>query len=180
MKKKVLTIFAVLIAAFLAYTIFLAPAFGHDTLWNTEEALQYYLEHHHGHDREVTILKTAQKGRVKAAIYEWESEQYIALFEKTLFGLRWKYTGMNGVRNDGLLSSSGYWKRSGLKCVVEVYGDNRTGQVGSYEMEYHEQIARSDLEADFILDIYIMDGISGLPSRKLLNQYTPDGQLIER
>ena len=43
-------------------------------------------------------------------------------------------------------------------------------------MEQVPDVARNDIEEDFILDIYILDGIDFLPDR--LTQHTRNGDLL--
>ena len=181
MKRKTTLCLLALFVLFAGYCTIYVPAFSHDTLWNSGEALQEYLDHQHGHDRSVSILKTAEKDRIMGVIYQDEEKLYVAFFTKLLFGTRWKYDGMDMVGEETMMLS-GKWHRekNGSTCDVEIVGDNRTGKVGSYTVKGYDEIARDDLETDFILDIYILDGIESIPTRNLLQQYTPDGQLIER
>ena len=181
MKRKTVLCLLALFVLFAGYCTIYVPAFSHDTLWNRGEALQEYLDHQHGQDRSVTILKTTEKDRIMGVIYQDEEKLYVAFFTKLLFGTRWKYDGMDMVGGDTVfLSGKWHQEPSGSSCDVEIVGDNRKGRVGSYLVAGNEDIARENLEQDFILDIYIMDGIEELPNRNLLQQYTPDGQLIER
>ena len=57
-----------------------------------------------------------------------------------------------------------------------VYGDNRTGAVDSYTVTDADGVGRSDLEADYILDVYVLDGAEQLP--RTLVQYGSDGSVL--
>ena len=120
-------------------------------------------------DREITVLKTAREGRAWAMLYEEASTQdrYLMTFESRLFGLRLRQMGMNTFSEAGRLYQSGSWQTGGTllgsKCVVEIYGDNRGGQIESYVLADAPQAARENLEADYILDLYILDGVESLP-----------------
>ena len=157
----------------------LQSAFAANTCGGSDEALEAYLEESQA--REVTLLKTAQEGRVKAVLYEREDlGGCIALFQKHLFGLRWSYDGMNGFSDDGL-HLTGSWNEGGFggsKCEITVYGDNRGGEVNAYAVtDAGETVAREDLESDYILDIYILDGATELP--RTLVQYDDTGAELE-
>ena len=60
--------------------------------------------------------------------------------------------------------------------AVEHMGDNRTGAVDSYTVTDADGVGRSDLEADYILDVYVLDGAEQLP--QTLVQYGPDGSVL--
>ena len=154
-------------------------AFAANTCGGSDEALERYLEE--SQEREVTILKTAQEGRVKAVLYEREDlGGCVAVFQKRLFGLRWAYDGMNGFSDDGL-HLTGTWNEGGFggpKCEIAVYGDNRDGAVVAYAVtDAGETVAREGLEEDYILDIYILDGAAELP--RTLVQYDESGAELE-
>ena len=159
----------------LAVGLTLRTAFGPQTCGNTDSDLELYLESALPGD--VTVWKTAQEGRVKAVLYHQQDlGECVALFQSQLFGMRWKYDGMDSVKEDGLqvvgsCLEGGFLRRS--RCEVVVCGDNRSGAVASYAMADAQEVARGDLEADRILDIYILDGAGHLP--KQLLQYGPDG-----
>ena len=51
----------------------------------------------------------------------------------------------------------------GTQCEAVVYGDNRSGAVDSYTVTDAGSAGRADLEADYILDLYILDGVESLP-----------------
>ena len=125
--------------------------------------------------REITVLKTAREGRAWAMLYEEGAtrDRYLMTFESRLFGLRLRQMGMNTFSEAGRLYQSGSWQTGtllGSKCVVEIYGDNRGGQIESYVLADAPQAARENLEADYILDLYILDGVESLP--KELTQIT--------
>ena len=46
---------------------------------------------------------------------------------------------------------------------MAVYGDNRNGRAAGYYMADAPEVRREDLESDYILDLYILDGIDHLP-----------------
>ena len=46
---------------------------------------------------------------------------------------------------------------------MAVYGDNRNGRATGYYMADAPGVRREDLESDYILDLYILDGIDHLP-----------------
>jgi hypothetical protein len=60
---------------------------------------------------------------------------------------------------------------------VEIYGDNRDGETAAYTLT--DGVERSDLEADLILDIYILDGADALPDRSDLARYDAAGNTLE-
>lgn len=64
----------------------------------------------------------------------------------------------------------------GTRCEAVVYGDNRTGAVDSYTVTDADGVGRSDLEADYILDVYVLDGAEQLP--RTLVQYGSDGSVL--
>jgi len=179
MKKSVIIALLVLFVLFAAHII---PDFGPDTIWNSDQSLQEYLERDRYPDWDITILKTARKDYVMSVIYQRDDQLCAAFFKETLFGLRWKYDGMTMLNpsEEAPLSMCGRWSRTkdGSRCDVEIVGDNRKGLVGAYEVEGHETMSREELESDFILDIYIMDGIDELPLHDELIQYTPEGQVM--
>ena len=157
----------------------LQAAFGTGTCGGSDEALERYLEK--SQDRAVTVLKPAQEGRVKAVLYEREDlGGCIAVFQRRLFGLRWAYDGMNGFSDDGL-HLTGSWNEGGFggsKCEITVYGDNRDGEVDAYAVtDAGETVARENLESDYILDIYILDGATEMP--RTLAQYDDSGRELE-
>ena len=126
------------------------------------------------------MLKTAREGRVQAVLYEREDLGLCtAVFEQRLFGLRWAYDGMESAPETGL-GMTGSWQAGGFlrgtRCEAVVYGDNRTGAVDSYTVTDADGVGRSDLEADYILDVYVLDGAEQLP--RILVQYGPDGSVL--
>ena len=80
---------------------------------------------------------------------------------------------MNGLPDRGL-ALTGCWNAggflSGSKCDIQVYGDNRDASVDAYAVT-DGGVGREHLEADYILDIYVLDGIGALP--KELEQSGP-------
>ena len=159
----------------LAVGLTVQQAFGPQTCGDTDADMQAFLEESQGPG--IELWKTAENGRVKAVLYEREDlGGCLAIFERQMFGVRWKYDGMDTLREDRL-QAEGSWNEGGFmrrsQCEVVICGDNRTGEVGSYLLADAEGVARDELEADYILDIYILDGTAGLP--KNLKQYAPDG-----
>ena len=157
---------------FLFYPSVVLPAFGPNTCGASEEALaDFILEYQQNN---ATLIKTAENGRIKAAIFQRDDiGTCIAMFERELFGLRWRYDGMDGLRDDGL-NVNGAWSAEG-KCYIVVSGDNRSGFWGSYRFPEEEGLAREGLEVDYIIDIYVLDGIDHFPDRTTFQQFAPDG-----
>ena len=165
-KRRWPLIVAGLLAVVLAGTYLRAQYFGPMTCPASEVGMAQYAEDLF--NREITVLKTAREGRAWAMLYEEASTQdrYLMIFESRLFGLRLRQMGMNTFSEDGRLYLSGGWQTGtllGSKCVVEIYGDNRGGQIESYVLADAPQAARENLEADYILDLYILDGVESLP-----------------
>jgi hypothetical protein len=156
----------------------LRSAYALDTCGDSDEELFTFLETFQM-AKVNDVLKVEEQGRVKAVIYDREDIGLcIATFDRKLFGLRWKYDGMDTLRENGV-QSEGSWHNTGIKgskCDIVICGDNRNGGVGSYVMTDYIQAARDRLESDFIIDIYIADGVSELP--RGLQQYTPDGSIF--
>ena len=157
-------------------SIVIMPAYRSGTCGNSEAEISAFLEETQRSN--VSLHKTVQKDRVMAVIYDREDlGTCVAVFEKKLFGLRYKYEGMDGIVDNGL-QANGSWNEGYLKskCDIVICGDNRNGTIESYVMEQVPDVARNDIEADYILDIYILDGIDFLPDR--LMQYTGNGDLL--
>lgn len=173
-KRKCLIAVVLILAALAVVT----PAFGHLTCGSSDEAAEAWLEE--WNQQEIILLKSAQSGRIKAVLYENEAGQLgINVFERRLLGLRLKHDGMELYDMKPGLHITGHWTAGGLrgsKCDVVISGDNRGGEVGSYIMWDAREIARDSLEADYILDVYVLDGISALP--KGLQQRAPDGKVL--
>ena len=87
---------------------------------------------------------------------------------------------MNGFSDDGLCLA-GSWQAGGFggsKCEITVYGDNRDGEVDAYAVtDAGETVARENLESDYILDIYLLDGAAEMP--RTLAQYDDSGRELE-
>ena len=173
-KRRWPLIVAGLLAVVLAGTYLRAQYFGPMTCPASEEGMVQYAENlfdRARYGREITVLKTAREGRAWAMLYEEGTtrDRYLMTFESRLFGLRLRQTGMNTFSEVGRLYRSGSWQREsrpgtpGSRCVMEVYGDNRGGQIESYVLADAPQAARENLEADYILDLYILDGVESLP-----------------
>ena len=150
-------------------------AFADGTCGGSQEALETYLLESQGQG--ATVLR---EGRVQAVLYEREDLGLCtAVFEQRLFGLRWAYDGMESAPETGL-GITGSWQAGGFlrgtRCEAVVYGDNRSGDVDSYTVTDADGVGRSDLEADYILDVYVLDGAEQL-SRTLV-QYGPDGSVL--
>lgn len=167
-----------LVCGILCLGLYVRSGFEHWTCGDSEAELQAFLEQQQR--SEVVLQKVNERNRVKAVIYEREDlGTCIAIFERRLLGARWKYTGMDMLVENGL-QKEGSWHSVGMndsKCEVVVCGDNRGGDIGSYVLRDAEEVARSGLEADYIIDIYILDGISELPDD--FRQYAPDGSVFE-
>ena len=162
LRRKGILIGVLLIAA--AAAVFVVPAFGDLTVSNSAESVEAFLEDWNGQD--VTVVKTARVGRIKAVLYENETGQLgVNVFERRLFGLRWKHDGMNLYDEDGTLYMCGRWTEGGLRgsrCDVVVCGDNRGGEVLSYAIP-DAGIEDTYVPVQYVLDIYILDGIEALP-----------------
>lgn len=157
---------------YLFYTSVVLPAFGPNTCGASGSDLAWFLLDNQGHN--AALIKTAETGRIKAAIFQRDDiGTCIAMFERKLFGLRWSYDGMDHLRDEGL-NVNGAWSADG-KCYVVVSGDNRSGLVGSYLFPDEEGLARETLETDYIIDIYVLDGIDHFPDRTTFQQFAPDG-----
>lgn len=141
-----------------------ASAFGPNTFGPGEELK--YLNECFG--QEITVLKTAQAGRVKALLCadgggRTPGDGFVVVFKRRLLGLRWEQTGMNHFSGEGLFHAESWENGSRTRCNVEVYGDNRAGALEAYAFADAPEIRREALEADYILDIYLPDGIDSLP-----------------
>ena len=179
MKKKLsIGIIGVLILVILFSIPTLRSAYSFDTCGDSDEELFTFLETFQM-AKVNELLKVKEYGRVKAVIYDREDIGLcVATFDRKLFGLRWKYDGMNTLRENGVQSHGG-WHRvgdNGSRCAITICGDNRDGSVGSYVMTDYNKVARDNLESDYIIDIYILDGIENLP--EALQQRTPDGAIF--
>lgn len=172
MKKMLFLVIGVILLG----SIVIMPAYRSDTCGNSEEEISAFLEEKH--QENVSLYKISKNDRIMAVIYDREDlGTCVAVFEKKLFGLRYKYEGMDGIVDNGL-QANGSWNEGYLKskCDIVICGDNRNGTIESYVMEQVPDVARNDIEADYILDIYILDGIDFLPDR--LMQYTGNGDLL--
>lgn len=149
--------------------MYAAACFGPNTCGPSDSDMCQYLEDCFGREN-VEVLKTAQKGRIKAVLYrnaQWgdPDKGFIMIFERRLFGLRWRQAGMNGFTSgEDKLYSSYSWRQG--NCVIEVFGDNRSGAVEGYSMPGIPKVQRDNLESDYILDIYLMYTVEP-PSRTL-------------
>lgn len=172
MKKMIFFVIGIILLG----SIVIIPAYRSDTCGNSEEEISAFLEEKH--QENVSLYKVSKNDRIMAVIYDRKDlGTCVAVFEKKLFGLRYKYEGMDGIVENGL-QANGSWNEGYLKskCEIVICGDNRNGTVESYVMEQVPDVARNDIEADYILDIYILDGIDFLPDR--LTQYTGNGDLL--
>ena len=172
MKKMLFLVIGVILLG----SIVIMPAYRSDTCGNSEEEISAFLEEKH--QENVSLYKISKNDRIMAVIYDREDlGTCVAVFEKKLFGLRYKYEGMDGIVDNGL-QANGSWNEGYLKskCDIVICGDNRNGTIESYVMDQVPDVARNDIEADYILDIYILDGIDFLPVR--LMQYTGNGDLL--
>lgn len=153
------------VALYAAWSIH-TSCFGPNTCGPSEEAIAQYLEAKFS--RDVDVLKVAQTGRVKAVLYqdgqyEPSDGRYIMLFERRLFGMRWRQMGMNTFGREGLAYAGSWHSGYPSRCEVAVYGDNRNGAVEGYLFADAPQVCRDSLESGYILDLYILDGIDCLP-----------------
>jgi len=175
-KKRLGFIAAVLLLAAFAMC---SSSFGQLTCTNSQADIESFLEE--WNRQEITVLKSARSGRIKAVLYENEAGQLgVNVFERKLLGLRLKHDGMNLCDKESGLHISGSWTKSSLrgsKCDIVVFGDNRGGEVDSYILWDVKDITRGDLEADYILDVYVPDGIAALP--KGLQQRDADGKILD-
>ena len=169
MKKRRWVWLLALVLVLLAGRYIRARYFGPMTCGVSEEAMLQYVEGR-GSDagREVQVLKVAREGRVQGMLYEEYRggalvDRYLILFERQLFGLRLRQVGMNTFGPEGLCLGGSWHAGPPRRCAVEVYGDNRGGGVAGYSVADAPEVHREDLEADYILDIYILDGIDRLP-----------------
>ena len=172
MKKMLFFVIGIILLG----SIIIMPAYRFDTCGNSDEEITTFLKERH--QENVSLYKISKKDRIMAVIYDRDDlGTSVAVFEKKLFGLRYKYEGMDVLVERGL-QSNGSWNTGYLKskCEIVICGDNRDGLIESYIMEQVPNIARNDLETDYILDIYILDGIDFLPDR--LTQYTRNGDLL--
>ena len=172
MKKIVIIVIGIILLG----SIIVMPAYRFDTCGNSEEDISAFLEERQQHN--VSLKKISINDRIMAVIYDREDiGTCVAVFEKKLFGFRYQYEGMDGIVKKGL-QANGSWNEGYLKskCEVVICGDNKDGAIDSYVMEQVPDVARSGLESDYILDIYILDGIDFLPDR--LMQYTAKGDLL--
>lgn len=162
---------AVVLLAFSAWYV-RAQYFGPMTCGAGEEDMTRYVEQmvrgKEIYDLKIAVRKTAREGRMQAILYEEYRDSdpdwrygYVIFFERQLFGLRLRHVGMNGWE-EGELYRSGSWN-SGGRCDAAVYGDNRNGRVTGYYMTDAPEVCRENLESDYILDLYILDGIDHLP-----------------
>lgn len=185
MMKRKRFLWLAVVALFLVVAAVIRPAFdGIRTCGDSDEDLKTFLEQFQ--QREVELLKVAETGRVKAVFYDREDlGTCMALFDRRLFGLRWYYDGMDTLADSGL-QMEGSWRERGIlgsKCEIVICGDNRSGAIGSYVLQDEPSIAREELEADFILDIYILDGTGHrdlVRMRSSLQQFAPDGSVFDR
>ena len=172
MKKKVPGLLAVVLVGL---ALWAAPAFGHLTCNNSEIAVEAFLEE--WNRQEITVLQSAQEGRIRAVLYENEAGQLgINVFQRKLLGLRLKHDGMSLYDKRPGLYLTGTWTEGGLKgsrCEIVVCGDNHGAEVWSYTVADAEGMTDRYAHVGYVLDIYILDGIAALP--KELQMYGPGG-----
>ena len=144
------------------------------TLGRSDEAVAAYLtEKYEGsvYDDSIRLLKTAERDGWLAALYRrsWDggTEGCVAVFRCRPLG-RCTYDGMELFRDEEL-HMTGAWRKGGSRCHVVVYGDNRGGRTAGYSVRADgEALGREGLEADYILDIYRLDGAREMPDRDTL------------
>ena len=172
MKKKIIGILA-LVLVILA--VWAAPDFGGDTCNNSEIAIEAFLEE--WNRQEITVLRSAQEGRVRAVLYENEAGQLgVNIFERRLLGLRLKHDGMNLYHKGPGLYLSGSWTEggpNGSRCEIVVCGDNHGAEVWTYTVADADGVTDRYVHAGYVLDVYILDGIQNLPQE--LKMYGPGG-----
>lgn len=175
MRKRVVGILAVLLVVLAVWAV---PAFGHLTCNNSEIAIEAFLEE--WNRQELTVLRSAQEGRIRAVLYENEAGQLgVNVFERKLFGLRLKHDGMNLCEKGPGLHLSGRWTEGGLrgsKCDIVIFGDNHGAEVWSYTVADAEGVSDRYAHIGYVLDLYILDGIKSLPQE--LQMYGPDGEVF--
>ena len=173
MKKRVVGILAAVVAVL---ALWAAPAFGGDTCSNSEIAIEAFLEE--WNRQEITLLRSAQEGRVRAVLYRNEAGQLgVNVFQRKLLGLRLKHDGMNLYHKGPGLYLTGTWMEGGLKgsrCEIVVCGDNHGAEVCTYTVADAEGVTDRYAYAGYVLDIYILDGIAALPQE--LRMYGPGGE----
>ena len=174
MKKKRLCFIAVVLV--LAIVTVAAPAFSHLTCGTSDESIEEWLED--WNRQEITLLKSANSGRITAVLYENEAGQLgVNVFERRLLGLRLKHDGMNLYHKGPGLYLTGTWTEGGLqgsRCEIVVCGDNHGAEVWTYTVADAEGVADRYAYAGYVLDIYILDGIAALPQE--LRMYGPGGE----
>ena len=186
MKEKkiyglIVIISLVVIFGSLAYGIY-HSAYGVNTCGDSEAELLEYLKT--SKKAEIELLKVEEYGPVKIVIYDHEKMGVcFSIFERKLFGVRWKHEGMDGLHENGLHSTFHVYRdiRNVPNYYIIVYGDNRDGSVDSYAMKSISQVARDGLESDWIIDFYKVDNLaelSGAEFKKDFQQFTPDGEIF--
>ena len=131
------------------------------TCGTEEEEIAGFLQARNGSP--VRLLRVVSEGRATAVFYERESDGELcwSVFDGVLFHTRLRHEGMDLV-GDTDLHVSGSWHRGGngkkSRCTILVYCDNRSGNLSAYRHTTMPQIARDNLEADLILDLYFFDG----------------------
>lgn len=163
---------AIILLVLLAYLCgrwFLEDCFGLNTCGNSDASMIRYLENDSIGGWGYKVLKTAREGWVRAALCEKRDDpetRYVIFFERRLFGLRWRKWSESTLPPEGL-ALSGTWNSGNSdlssRCAAVVYGDNRTGTVEGYASGDAPEVHRAGLEADYILDLYTLDGIEALP-----------------
>ena len=172
-KRNWLLIFIAAVAVLFTGT-YAAACFGPNTCGPSDGDMRQYREDCFGREN-VEVLKTARQGKIRAVLYrnaQWGEldKGFIMIFERRLFGLRWRQTGMNSFTSgEDKLYSSYAWRQG--DCVIEVFGDNRSGAVEAYSMPGIPKVQRDKLESDYILDIYLMYTAEP-PSRTLQSHLT--------
>ena len=183
MKKKtkiIVALLAVVILALWSFPTILYIVNTADTIKNTEEEIEAFIEASQGN--EVTaIVKTAESENLKIVIHEREDLGLcVAVFERKMFG-RLEYLGVDTLEASNLTMARSLVRegRNGAEYTLAILGDNRSGGVGSYVIKSHPHVTRDNLESDFIIDFYTIEGEEGIASYDML-EYAPDGTLLHQ
>lgn len=182
MKKRtkiLVALLAVVILALWAFPTILYIVNTTDTIKNTDEEIEAFIEASQG--AEVTaIVKTGEKENLKIVLHEREDLGLcVAAFERKFSGRRLAFLGVDILDEADLTMSSGPVRegRSGAEYTLAILGDNRSGGVGSYVIRSHPHVARDNLESDYIIDFYTIEGEEGIASYDMF-EYAPDGTLL--
>ena len=164
MRKKTKVLLGIILAA---AVLCIARGYLEQTVSKTEAGIGTYLA---GtiYDDPVAIIKTAEKDGWYCAMYQRsqngvvEDVTHVAIFKCLPFG-RCRYEGMSGFREPGV-HRTGFWRKSGMECVVVAFGDNSDGTTQAYAFQSGNEIyGVYDVAHDLVLDIYDVPGGEGFP-----------------